>query len=101
MELDEVDFQKALAILEDTERRMHKTFGGLGKARHSDVTEQVLQYIKVLGVTTRSALLAKFYRDVDAQTLANMEAIMQQMKVVHVELLPKDGEKVYRWVGPK
>jgi len=95
------DFDRALSVMKSAEIKMHQTFGGLGQARYAAVTEKVINYIKVLGVTTRSLLLAKFYRDVDANTLKIIEEVMMQMKVVRITLKPNDGEKVYEWIGGK
>lgn len=93
------DFDRALSMMLDAEGKMHKTFGGLGSARNSDSTEKVMEYIKLLGITTRKALLAKFYRDVDSQTLKGIEETMSQLGVVSIKLLPKEGEKVYTWIN--
>ncbi len=95
------DFNRALKLLKETERKMHKTFGGLGKAKHGDVTEIVMNYIKGVGIATRSTLLAKFYRDLDSGTLKGIEEALQQMKVIKIKLLPEKGEKIYEWIQEK
>lgn len=92
------DFKRALALLKATEVKMHKTFGGLGKAKYGDVTELVMNYIRSVGITTRSSLMAKFYRDLDSGTLRGIEEMMQQMKVIQVKSIPDKGEKVYTWI---
>ena len=92
------DFERALQLMLDAEAKMHKTFGGLGSARNSDSTEKVMDYIKLLGITTRRALLARFYRDVDSETLHRMEQTLVEMGAISVKLLPKDGDKVYTWL---
>lgn len=93
------DVNRSLALLKSAETHMHKTFGGLGKSRMSDETDMVMTYIKNIGTTTRKALLQKFYRDIDAQTLSNVEALMQQMGTLKVKLLPEQGDKLYTWIG--
>jgi len=95
------DFQRGIAMLEAAEVKMAKTFGGLGKSRTSDATEQVMNYIKTMGTTTRGVLMARFYRDVDSASLKTIEETLLQMKVISVKLLPDKGEKVYVWTGPK
>lgn len=95
------DFDRALSVLKTAELKMHQTFGGLGQAKYAAATEKVIQYIRTLGITTRSVLLAKFYRDVDSSTLKLIEEVMMQMKVVKITLNPKDGDKVYEWTGPR
>lgn len=96
--IEEVDFKRALTILKATEVKMGRTFGGLGSARYSDATERILNYIQAVGVTTRSALLSKFYRDVDGQTLRSVEETMEQMKVVKITMVPGTNEKKYQWI---
>lgn len=98
--LSALDFERALKVLKSTELKMARTFGGLGQAKYSDVTEKVMNYIKALGSTTRSVLLAKFYRDVDPATLRIIEEVLTQMKVVKITLLEK-GDKLYEWIGQK
>lgn len=95
------DFRRALALLKETEVKMHKTFGGLGKAKYGDVTELIMNYIRAVGITTRSSLMAKFYRDLDSGTLRGIEEMMQHMKVIKVKSLPDKQEKIYEWIGDK
>lgn len=100
LKLTLADFTRAKNILEAAEVKMAKTFGGLGRAAHSDATENVMSYIKLMTITTRSVLMSKFYRDVDPFTLKGIEETLVNMKVVHIKLL--DGnEKVYTWIGEK
>jgi hypothetical protein len=101
LELDLEDFKKAEYTLSQVERKMHKTFGGLGQARYSDATEKVKEYIQLMGSTTRKVLLAKFYRDVDGPTLRTIEETLDQMKLIKIKLLPQDGDKLYTWIGGK
>lgn len=99
LELSALDFHRALRVLKDAELRMHMTFGGLGKARHGDATDKVMKYIQAIGITTRSALLAKFFRDVDSHTLKEIEDTLDQLKVIKVRLLPDKNDRVYEWIG--
>lgn len=93
------DFHRALKLLHSAETHMHKTFGGLGKSRMSDESDMIITYIKRMKITTRKLLLQKFYRDIDPMTLTNIEALMQQMGVVKIKLLPDQADKQYTWVG--
>jgi len=99
--IEKQDFDRALTFLLAAESQMAKTFGGLGQARHSDSTEKILEYIKMVKITTRKSLLSKFYRDVDSETLHRIESTLSEMGVVRVRLLPKDGDKVYEWLEQK
>ncbi len=98
--IEREDFDRALKIMKATELKMHRTFGGLGQAKYSDITEKVLTYVKNVGSTTRSVLMAKFYRDVDPMTLKIIEEVMTQMKVVNITILEK-GDRLYEWTGKK
>lgn len=95
------DFGRADRLLKSTEMRMHKTFGGLGKAKYSDVTEKVLDYCRTVGTVVRSDLMRKFHRDVDPATLRIIEEVMEQMKVVEIKHLIDSSDKVYVWIGSK
>ena len=41
----------------------------------------------------------KFHRDVDAFSLARIEATLVGMGVLRVELLPSTKDILYRWIG--
>jgi hypothetical protein len=92
------DFDRALLLLKQAEAKMGKTFGGLGTSKYSDMTETVRNYIQQFGITTRSILLAKFWRDIDSESLSRVEATLSQMGVIKVTLT-KTGDKTYEWVG--
>lgn len=93
------DVNRALALLKSAETHMHKTFGGLGKSRMSDEVDMVINYIKQVKITTRQALLKKYYRDIDPVTLSNVEVLMTGMGVVKIKLIPEMGDKQYTWIG--
>jgi hypothetical protein len=93
------DYHTAIKLLHDAEINMPKTFGGLGKARSSEESNVIINYIKQMGTTTRRLVLQKFFRDIDAQTLSNIEVLMQQMGVVKIELKPELADKIYKWIG--
>lgn len=96
--ISEGDFIRAKGILEKVEQKMSRTFGGLGKSEYSDCTEQVIQYLKNVGSSTRSGLMTKFYRDIDASMLKVIEENLTQMGVLHITLLPSSGDKMYTWM---
>lgn len=93
------DFHRALSLLHMAELQMPKTFGGLGKSRMSDESDVIINYIKQVRVTTRKLLMQKFYRDIDPNTLAQVEALMTQMGVVKIKLIPEQADKQYTWIG--
>jgi len=91
------DFERALLVLKAVEVKMSKTFGGLGRAQYSEVTEQVLEYIVACKKVKRSTLMSKFYRDVDPPTLKIIEEVLSQMRVVKVKIDGKDV--IYEYIG--
>jgi len=107
MRLEREDFDRALAMMLDAEVSMGKTFGGLGKARYSDATDKIIEYIKAMGgITTRRTLLSKFFHDIDGESLARIEMTLLQMGAIKVKIISKGEDKVYEWIpedqrGPK
>ena len=93
------DFEMALGHLEQAEVKMGKTFGGLGKARDSDATETVQDFIRSMGTTTRSMLLQRYFRDIDIVALVNIEQKLEMMGKVRIKLLPETRDKMYTWIG--
>lgn len=89
------DFNRAVRLLEGAEKNMYKTFGGFGKSKTSDATETIKDYIQQVRYTTRSVVLARFYRDVDANTLTGIETTLREMGVLRVRLLPGSTDKSY------
>lgn len=101
LKITEEDFDRALMILQKTERNMPKVFGGLGTSKYSQVTEKIIQYIMKKGSVKRSDMLRQFYRDVDPQTLKIIEEAMEQMKLVRVKRDLLAGEVTYEYKGTK
>ncbi len=95
------DFQRAVKLLEATEKKMPRAFAGLGRARFSDLTEAVLNYIMSRKTCRRSEILRKFYRDIDSWTLEQIERVLSQMKVIEITMIPKDADAAYTFTGAK
>ena len=99
--IEEEDFYKAKELLEAAEVKMGKTFGGFGRAKNSDLTDIVRNYIEQVGITTRQIIMQKFYRDVTPMDLSVIEQTLEQLKVVKIKVLPDTGDKCYEWIGEK
>lgn len=95
------DFERARVLMEAAEKKMPRAFRGLGRARFSDLTDGVLNYIMRRGQCNRSEILQKFYRDVDAWTLEQIERVLERMKVIRVTLLTETNDAQYTFVGAK
>lgn len=93
------DVKRALELLTSAEAMMHKTFGGLGKSRISDESNTVVEFIKSVGTVMKSDILKRYYRDIDANTLLQIENTMVAGRLVKIKLVPATGDKMYTWIG--
>ena len=93
------DVERAISTLQNVERNMYKAFSGLGQATHSEATEQVLNYVRSRRKVRRSDVMSRFYRDVDAQTLKNIEEVMGYMKIVRIVHDIDNQEVYYEYIG--
>jgi hypothetical protein len=96
--LEREDFERATRLLTDVEKNMAMTFGGLGQSRTSEATEAIKNYIQRVKITTRKMILQRFYRDVDSQTLTQVEETLRQMGCIKVKLLIEQQDKSYEWI---
>lgn len=92
------DFDRGVAILEATEKKMSRAFGGLGKAKLADVTNAVLNYIMARKEVKRSEVLRRFRGDVDSWSLEQIEKVLEQMKVVTITYTD-DRDAIYKFQG--
>ncbi len=95
------DFERALDYMQKAELRMSKAFGGMGKSQYAVATEQILTYLQERKgkKIKRSVLLQTFYRDIDAGTMKIVEDLLNQMKVVKIEIDPQHNEVLYTYTG--
>lgn len=93
------DFQKSLALMEQTERKIALTFDSVGKARNSEALTAIREHISHQSKITRSQLLQIFYRDVDGPTLDAILKTLTEMKVIDklvTNTLSNDSTYSYR-----
>lgn len=95
------DFHMARKLLVSAEGNMAKTFGGFGKSRTSDSTEDIKNFIEKVGITTRGMVLQRFYRDVDTNTLNIIEETLRQAGIIKVGLVRGTTEKTYEYLHEK
>ena len=79
------DFERAVALLESVEPKMPRAFMGLGKARYSELTAQLFDYLLRVKKTTRSDILDKFHNDLDEYTLQLIMKTLGARKVVEMQ----------------
>jgi hypothetical protein len=91
------DFRRALRLLELTEKKMHLVFAGIGSARYARETEIIRGFIEDKKLTTKSALLGRFYRSIDDVSLSSSIKMLRDMHMIKVRL--DQNETYYEWTG--
>ncbi len=84
------DLDRAIAIIEFTERKMVHTFSGVGRSQHADVTTRVMQEVAVKKEIPMSTLLNMFYFDTDKKTLETIVETLRSMKFVTTSGIGKE-----------
>lgn len=79
MIIDENIFDRALEIIESTEKKMSLTFSGVGKSETSDVLSRVMAFIVSETETTFKELLRSFYYDAEEDTLTKIVSTLSAM----------------------
>jgi len=96
--VDTID--RALKILEATERKMPKAFGGFGSNKMAGVTEKILRLLVKKKQVSRSKILAEFYLSVDYHDLLLIQETLAKMGAIRVIEQPHTGDAVYEYTGP-
>jgi hypothetical protein len=95
----EEDFDRALRLMETTERTMQDVFGKVGRAAYVGQTQEIMNFIRRNSPTTRSAVMQAFYRDVDGKVIEIVESTMRATMFVKIGLDTQTGDTTYVWVG--
>lgn len=93
------DFQRALALLEAVEPKMPRAFLGLGRAKYSEMTAQIFEYMKRSKRATQADVLNKFDLDLDEYTLQLIMKTLSARKVIEMTYLSEKGEWLYTYTG--
>lgn len=79
------DFDRALVLLEETERRMFDTFAGVGKSRLSSVVQDVVEYIRLHKEATYSDIQRRFYCDASDDEMTTVLATLERAKLIKID----------------
>jgi len=82
MIITEQDFDKALAVLEATEKKMPLAFSGVGRAANVDLLVKVMSEITIKKEASFNELMARFYMDADKFTLTKVMETLESMDFV-------------------
>ncbi len=80
MIVEKQDFEKALRLLDKTEKKMGMTFGGVGRNPTADITSRVMASLAIAGEITFDALMNQYYHDADKKTMQGILATLESMK---------------------
>jgi len=69
MLLDVEDFDRALALIEETEVDMPKVFSVYGDLEEAELFQRILTYVKVHTPLTMGALMGQFYKDISSERM--------------------------------
>lgn len=93
------DFKRALALLEAVEPKMPRAFLGLGRAKYSEMTAQIFEYMKKSRQATQADILNKFDLDLDEYTLQLIMKTLAARKVIEMTFVSGKNEWLYLYKG--
>lgn len=93
------DFKRALALLEAVEPKMPRAFLGLGRAKYSEMTAQIFEYMKKSKQATQADILNKFDLDLDEYTLQLIMKTLAARKVIEMTFVSGKNEWLYLYKG--
>jgi hypothetical protein len=86
-----VDFDRALDLLAQTEKKMPMVFMGHGRNPSADTLTKVMAYLGARGSAKESELLRAFYRDVDKRGLDAIIESLVKMNLVRIDHTDHDA----------
>jgi hypothetical protein len=95
--ITKADFSRALALLESVEPKMSRAFMGLGRAKYSDMTSHIYEYLSKHTKCSQAELLNKFDVDLDEYTLQLIMKTLAARKVVKISYDSGRGEYYYEF----
>jgi DNA-binding MarR family transcriptional regulator len=96
MVITKSDLERAVSILEETERKMSQTFSGVGKLPYADILTKIMNEIGMSRVAYFSDLLSKYRSDVDNWYLEKIIESLETQKFVKVIHLERDKRIIHR-----
>ena len=85
MSITEHDFDRALELLEATEKKMPYAFSGYGKNPSSDIMETITRFIAKRGVVAYDELLRLYRNDVDKRGLDGILDTLMGFNAIKIE----------------
>jgi len=70
--MEKCDLESAIELLEATEKKMVRAFGGIGQTKLASVMEKILQTIRIKGRIELTELQRMYYYDADNEELSKI-----------------------------
>lgn len=99
MIIDYEDFDRGLGFLEATERKMPRTFSGIGKNNNSDTMASLMAEIANKKDTTAGDLLRLYYYDVDQYTFESMLKTLAAMNYIDYTITGSFASNKIKYIG--
>lgn len=96
--LDVDTVQRAIGLLELTEKKMPRVFQGLGENRLARQTALVLELVRAHGEVSRRDILAKHHHDIDGWAMDQIEHTFQSLDSIKIVIDPANRDKIYSLV---
>ena len=87
-------WERALALLEKTEKLMPDVFGGLGRSDQGQLTYELIQYIGRKKIVGRETIFKHFYQHMSWRTYIEIEDALRNMNLISVD--PKTRTITYK-----
>ena len=99
MNLTYGDLNRAIGLLEYTEKNMPKVFAGVGKSKDADVLSKVMTAIGTApeGRITKTDLMQRFYQDADERVMNAIIDTLKSMKFIRELPKGEDQQIVYQY----
>jgi hypothetical protein len=93
------DLERALLLLEAIEPKMPRTFLGMGKAKYSEMTALIYDYLNKHKKASSSELLNKFHLDLDEYSMKIICGTLSARHVISTTYSTGTGEYYYTFNG--
>lgn len=96
MAIEQEDFDRALGLLTDAEKKMSRIFSGVGRGKYAAETDMVLNYVRKFREVSRSQLLRDLYRNLDEASFKSIIEVLGDMKLIQTRISSEDNETYYK-----
>lgn len=99
MILELKDLHRAIAFMEEAEKKMSYVFSGVGKAQLADVLVKAWTFIALNKSVRTSQLMREFHSDADVDDLSTVIRTLETMRTIRIQYIGTDP--VLDYIGTK